>query len=225
LGFVEFFDRDERKEGRVNSTLSVLSIAGAISIGAMSPGPSFVMVARTAVASSRSHGLSAALGMGVGGVLFAIAALTGLQVLLAAVPWFYFLLKAVGGAYLIYLGIRIWRGANSPLTLSVVAGASHSKGLLRAFYLGLGTQVSNPKAAIIYGSIFAALLPHDVSTPLAFTLVLVVFAIECGWYAIVAYVLSSSSPRAAYLRYKARIDRTAGSVLMLLGARLVATSR
>jgi len=45
-----------------NITLPLLGIAGAMIIGAMSPGPSFVMVARTAVAS-RSDGLAAALGM------------------------------------------------------------------------------------------------------------------------------------------------------------------
>ena len=55
----------------MENLLSILSIAGAISIGAMSPGPSFVMVARTAVSSSRADGLAAALGMGAGGVLFA----------------------------------------------------------------------------------------------------------------------------------------------------------
>ena len=69
--------------------VSVLSIAGAIALGAMSPGPSFIMVARTAVASSRTDGLAAALGMGVGGVLFASVALLGLHAVLSAVPWLY----------------------------------------------------------------------------------------------------------------------------------------
>lgn len=55
-------------------TVAVLSIAGAIALGAISPGPSFVLVARTAVARSRTDGLATALGMGVGGVFFAVAA-------------------------------------------------------------------------------------------------------------------------------------------------------
>ena len=77
----------------MDAALSILSIAGAITLGAMSPGPSFVMVARTAVASSRADGLAAALGMGIGGVFFAAAALLGLHVILIAVPWLYFGLK------------------------------------------------------------------------------------------------------------------------------------
>src|SRR5262249_42673601 len=55
----------------IEGVFAVLSIAGAITLGAMSPGPSFVLVARTSVARSRADGLAMALAMGVGGVLFA----------------------------------------------------------------------------------------------------------------------------------------------------------
>ena len=58
------------------------AIFGAILIGAVSPGPSFVLVARTAIAVSRSAGMATALGMGLGGLMFASAALLGLHVVL-----------------------------------------------------------------------------------------------------------------------------------------------
>jgi len=90
----------------MDNTLSLLGIAGAMAVGAMSPGPSFVMVARTAVAS-RGDGLAAALGMGAGGLVFAIAALAGLQAAFLAVPGLYLAIKGFGGAYLVYLGFRI----------------------------------------------------------------------------------------------------------------------
>ena len=90
------------------------AIFGAILIGAISPGPSFVLVARTAIAVSRSAGMATALGMGLGGLMFAGAALLGLHVVLTAVPWAYLGLKVGGGAYLIFLAIRLWRGLASP---------------------------------------------------------------------------------------------------------------
>jgi threonine/homoserine/homoserine lactone efflux protein len=89
----------------MDNAIIILGIASAIAVGAMSPGPSFVMVARTAVASSRSDGVVAALGMGLGGTIFAIAALLGLHALLALVPWLYLAVKTAGGAYLF-----IWDG-------------------------------------------------------------------------------------------------------------------
>ena len=206
----------------MDTTLSLLGIAGAMTVGAMSPGPSFVMVARTAVAS-RSDGLAAALGMGAGGLAFSIAALAGLQAAFLAVPGLYLAIKAFGGAYLIYLGFRIWRGARQPLAITPDTDATpRGQGRSgRTFLLGLATQVSNPKTAVVYASIFAAFLPREVPLVLALAVPAVIFCIETGWYAIVALALSSAAPRAAYLRYKTWIDRAAGGVMGLLGLRLV----
>jgi hypothetical protein len=70
------------------SSLSVLlSIVATLSIGAMSPGPSFVLVSRIAVSRSRVDGLAAAIGMGLGGVLFSMLALAGLTALLSQFGW------------------------------------------------------------------------------------------------------------------------------------------
>ncbi|RRH89182.1 LysE family translocator [Variovorax beijingensis] len=207
-------------------TVPLLGIAGAMIVGAMSPGPSFVMVARTAVSSSRGDGLAAALGMGAGGVVFAIAALAGLQAAFLAVPALYLAVKLLGGAYLVYLGIRIWRGAREPLAAMQDARPAASPGnARRAFLLGMGTQISNPKTAVVYASIFAAFLPREVPLALALAVPAVIFCIETGWYAVVALALSSAAPRSAYLRYKAWIDRAAGGVMVLLGLRLLSGVR
>ena len=91
--------------------------------------------------------------------------------------------------------------------------------------MGLTTQVSNPKTAIVYASVFAAFLPNTFSPLFVAALLCVVFAIEAGWYAVVATMLSSSRPRGAYLRYKAWVDRTAGLVMVGLGLKLIASAR
>ncbi|WP_280954700.1 LysE family transporter [Paludibacterium denitrificans] len=75
----------------MDALLSLGGIVGILMLGTISPGPSFVMVARTAVAAGRAEGIAAALGMGLGGTVFTIAALVGLQALLLAV------LNAVSG--------------------------------------------------------------------------------------------------------------------------------
>jgi threonine/homoserine/homoserine lactone efflux protein len=209
----------------MNHAWTVMSIAGAVAIGAISPGPSFVMVARTAVASSRADGLAAAIGMGLGATLFSVAALLGLNTLFALVPWLYVSIKILGGAYLIYLGMRIYRGAKSALAVPDGAVAPAATNSARSFLLGLSTQLSNPKTAIVYTSIFAALLPHDIPSSLMMILPAIVLLVETGWYAIVALALSAASPREIYLRYKSWIDRTAGSVMTLLGLKLVSSAK
>lgn len=203
------------------SSLSVfLSIAAALSIGAMSPGPSFVMVSRIAVSRSRIDGLAAALGMGLGGVVFSILALAGLTALLSQFEWLYLALKVAGGIYLIYIAFRIWRGASDPLDMGETALGTRAVG--RSFMSAFLTQISNPKTIVVYASIFAALLPQSI--PIGRLIVAIpigVFAVEAGWYTIVAYAFSARHPRRVYLSAKAWIDRLAGTVMAGLGLQLV----
>jgi len=200
--------------------LPLFGILGAVTIGAMSPGPSFVFVARTSIALSRADGLAAALGMGVGGIVFAGLALVGLQAIVAHLTWLYAALKLVGGLYLVYLAIRLWRSAGEPV-VEPKAAAQRGAGLGKSFAYGMATQLSNPKTAVVYGSIFAALLPPAPPLWLVGALPPLILLIEAGWYAIVALAFSADRPRAAYLRSKRRVDRLAGSVIGVLGARLI----
>ena len=205
----------------MSPALAILAIAAAIAVGAASPGPSFVMVTRTALARSRRDGIAAAFGMGIGGVIFCILALLGLRAVFAQAHWLYAGCKIAGGGYLLYLALRIWLGAHRPLPMTDDAAAAPQ--LLRSFLLGLGTQLSNPKTLVFYSSVFA-LLPTDL--PLWGDLVLpaVIMTIETGWYAIVALVFSLDRPRACYLRRKAWVDRIAGAVMGALGAGLIISS-
>lgn len=202
-------------------SLALLTMTAAFTLGAMIPGPSFLLVARTALAVSRPAGLAAALGMGLGGVVFAVIALLGLMALLAAVPVLYGALKLVGGLYLLSIGWRIVRGARQTLVMDSM-GHKNNASLWRAFALALATQLSNPKTALAYAGIFASLLPREVPLAVTLALPLLVFVIEFGWYALVTLVLSAPAPRARYLAGKVWIDRVAGSLMGLLGIKLLA---
>ncbi|WP_300300649.1 LysE family transporter [Ferrovibrio sp.] len=207
----------------IHILLPLLSIIVAIALGAASPGPSFVLVARTAIAAGRPAGLAAAFGMGIGGAVFAGLALLGLIALLAQVGWLYLGLKVAGGLYLCWLAARLWRGAKQPLAVAAdgATDGATGRGILRAFSVGLLTQLSNPKTAVVYAGIFAALLPAAPPPWLAILLPPAVFLVECGWYALVAIAFSAGRPRALYLNAKHWIDRAAGGVMALLGIRLV----
>lgn len=203
------------------STFAILfSILGAMLIGAVSPGPSFVLVSRISITSSRANGLAAALGMGVGGAIFACLAVGGLTAILLQVEWLYIALKILGGLYLIYLGVSIWRRASEPLEIKDTTSFK-SQTPLRSFLLALGTQISNPKTAIVYASIFAALLPQSAPSSLLVALPPLIFMIEAGWYALVAIAFSASGPQSFYIGAKVWLDRLAGGVMGLLGARLI----
>lgn len=205
----------------MSSMAVFFSVIAAVLIGAVSPGPSFVLVSRIAISRSRKAGLAAALGMGTGSVIFATLALFGLSALLMKVEWLYIALRVAGGLYLIYVGIRIWHHAADDLPIDAPATPAVG-GIARNFFFALGTQLSNPKTAIFYGSIFAALLPAAPASWLLLTVPPAVFLVEVGWYAVVTLAFSSNRPRALYVGSKLWIDRVAGAVIGALGARLVA---
>jgi threonine/homoserine/homoserine lactone efflux protein len=93
---------------------------------------------------------------------------------------------------------------------------------MRSFLLALATQLSNPKAVVVIGSIFAALLPAHVPVWMYVAIPPIIMTTETSWYTIVAVVVSAERPRAVYARWKVWIDRLAGTVLGALGLRLIA---
>lgn len=119
--------------------LSVIAIAGALAVGSISPGPSFLFVAHNSIALSRRHGFATALGMGSGACVFSVVALMGLQAVFIAVPFAFLVLKVVGGLYLVYLAFKILRAARQPLQ-GAAPGAAEQHGLWRAYSAGVFTS-------------------------------------------------------------------------------------
>jgi threonine/homoserine/homoserine lactone efflux protein len=200
--------------------LPVLAIVGVLFIGVVSPGPSFLFIAQRSLALSRVDGLCSSLGMGLGGVIFAALALAGLHVLLTAFPAVYWGLKIVGGAYLLYLAYKIWKGSRAGLALADAAPRQPER--LRSLGLGLLTQISNPKTAVVYTTVFASLLPQQFDGRFVAALLPAVFVVEAGWYAFVALALSAQRPRQVYARFKKGLDRTAAVALGVLGLKMAA---
>lgn len=195
------------------------SIALALMLGAISPGPTFIYVAKNSIAISRKHGLFTALGTGTGAAIFGLLAVMGLQAILLAVPSAYLILKVCGGLYLLWLAYKIIKHAKEPMQQDHTAAKSMS--YAHAYRVGLITQMSNPKIAIVLASIFTALLPQSFPTYYYVVLPLMCFFIDAGWYSLVAVALSAEKPRQVYLKSKAIFDRIAGGVMTLLGLKLI----
>jgi threonine/homoserine/homoserine lactone efflux protein len=207
----------------MDAMIILFGILGVVLIGAVSPGPSFVLVSRIAISTNRGNGLAAALGMGFGGATFGTLALIGLNNLLQQTQWLYLTVRLLGGAYLIYLAIRIWRGSSTAF-ISSDKGMSVTISPARSFYVAALTQLSNPKTAIFYGSVFAVMLPTCPASWMPFTLPPLIFVVETGWYAIVAFIFSAQYPRMIYLRCKRGVERAASIVMGALGLKLVTES-
>src|SRR5262245_22551275 len=128
----------------------LLTIAVVHLLAAMSPGPSFITVSRTALVSGRSAGLASALACGFGVLPWAIGAMLGIMIVFNRAPWLYAALKAAGGLYLLFLAVMVWRHAASPIA---VGDGVPRQTLSQAFRQTFLIQITNPKVAVFFSAI------------------------------------------------------------------------
>jgi len=202
------------------------SVAAVNLLGAASPGPAFFVVSRTAVGQSRRAGLATGLGVSLATVIWAFGTIHGLALLIAGAAWLFRIMQAAGAVYLIYLGWQAICHAAEPLPPAL---AEHGPaGNLAAFRRGFLTNMTNPKVAVFFASVFASVSSvfasvYGAGMPEWINLaVLGVIAIdEVVWYSLVALAFSSRPAQAAYGRAKRWIDRAFGAFLALFGIRLL----
>lgn len=190
-------------------------------IAAASPGPAVLMAARIGVTEGFRTGVFLALGIGLGAVVWALAALFGLAVLFQIAPAFLWAFKIAGGLFLCWIAIQMWCHAAEPLVAAATGPTARSP--WSALRLGIMTQLSNPKPAVFFGAVFVGTVPPD-ATPFALAaLLFAVFLNEAVCNILVARAFSFDGPRRTYARLKTTIDRSFGGILALLGLKIAAT--
>ncbi|HKE39686.1 MAG TPA: LysE family translocator [Casimicrobiaceae bacterium] len=183
------------------------------------------IVGRSSLQGARA-GAVAALGIGAGCCVHMLAAALGLSALLAASATAFTAVKLIGAAYLIYLGVSLWRSGPRP---RAAGRPSASRAPLRVvFAQGVLTNVLNPKVALF----FLAFLPQfvDANAPyklVAFLFLGLVFNFNGTlWNLFVAWSAAKVGGRvAARGRAAAWLSRVAGAAFVALGVKLALSDR
>lgn len=190
---------------------------------AITPGPGIAYVVARTAAGGRSEGLASCFGTGLGGLFHVIAAALGLSLLIARSAMLFGLVKYIGAAYLVYLGIRLLLRKDHAPAIEAVK----SKGARRALRDGILVEALNVKTALF----FLAFLPQftQPAEPLIPQLVLLgSICVLLNTFVDVAAVLASarllesSAARAARARL---MTRTSGVVMLGLGVYLALARR
>ena len=206
--------------------MSLLAFTVAAIILAITPGPGIAYVVARTVAGGRSEGLASCLGTGVGGMLHVLAAALGLSLIVAQSALAFNLVKYVGAAYLIYLGIRLLLRKDDAMTIDANTQVA-SQGARRAFFEGIFVEALNVKTALF----FLAFLPQFVAPgePLAPQLVLlgtICVALNTLVDVVAVFaaarLLKSDAARAARARLMTKVS---GVTMLGLGAWLALARR
>lgn len=198
-------------------------------IALVSPGPDFFFVTQTAVSRSRSEALAGVAGITLGVAVWAALALLGLQWLFQRMHWLQQGIRMAGGAYLIWLGWKLWRSARR-VRISAAAAwppstPSAPGSVWRSLLTGLGTNLANPKVVVYFGSIFSAFAGNGRSWAVKSELWALVVLETLVWFGWVATLFALPAMRRGYLRLGRWIDGVAGTIFVAFGLHLLLGKR
>ena len=188
------------------------------------PGPDTAYIVGRSIAQGRAAGLVSAAGISVGCLVHSIASAFGLTAILAASATAFTLVKLAGGAYLIYLGIRMLlskpaRPTDSPIARDV-------RPLRTIFWQAVMTNVLNPKVVLFFLSFFPQFVRNDASQKsAAFLLLGLVFVcMSMLWNSGTAFLAGTLARRAGRSPHaKQWLERLVGTAFIALGAKLIMT--
>ena len=198
----------------------------------LTPGPDVLYIVTRALKNGLRAGLVAGLGIAAGCLVHVGAAAVGVGALLAASSTAFTLLKWLGAAYLLWLGLRLLRargdGALAGVVRETAGHAAVPVALKEVFLGGFWTNVLNPKVAIFFLAFFPQFVrPAHGHPALQMTILGLTFVILTMFgFGLVALGAGALNSRlAARPSLSAWLHKGAGTILMLLGLRLLWTDR
>jgi threonine/homoserine/homoserine lactone efflux protein len=191
---------------------------------AITPGPGIFYVAARSLSGGRGDGMASSFGTGLGGLVHVVAGAFGVSSIVMASAEAFTVLKLVGAAYLVWLGIKTFREAQIPIELDGVKAGSPRV----AFREGVVVEAFNPKTA----AFFLAFLPQFVqpaqgSVALQF-FVLGLISVALNTLADVVVVYMAGSIRSGLIRRPLLIKRMregSAAVFCTLGVSLALARR
>lgn len=193
----------------------------------LTPGPDVLYIVTHSLRSGARAGIIAGLGITAGCFVHIFAAAVGVSALLATSAMAFTVLKWMGAAYLLWIGVKILFSRRPQLTtdLRAVAASEPQRPLKAIFIGGFWTNVLNPKVAIFFLAFVPQFIAPDAASPaLAFALLGVLFnlnaiPVNTGWALVAAWM----AKRDAVQRGMHWLDRAAGVMFIGFGIKLALT--
>ena len=206
---------------------SLLTLTGVWLAVCIAPGPDVVQVMRVASRSVRA-GLWCTAGITAGIAVWLTASLAGMSALIAAHPGLLGLLQLFGGLFLAWMGTQSVRsGVRARRAPSHIVATEDALAVpvadtempAHAFRLGLYTNLSNPKALVFFGAVFAQFIRPEMSIAWTFAVGIWLLALSTAWFVVVTFIVRGFSTWLA--KYSPLIDVLAGVIFIILGAVMV----
>ena len=194
-------------------SLMVLSFVCAM--GAISPGPSLVVVLRNTISGGRLQGVMTGIGHGIGLSIYAFIAVMGLSSIILSNENYFQTIQFTGALVLIWLAYNMI--IHKPSTSSEDYEGSGGRGFIEGFMIAF----FNPKILIFFVAIFSQFIKSGTSITDRLIIAIMAGIIDATWYVFVALILAGTSLIEKIRMNGVVIDRLIGLILLVIAILLI----
>jgi len=191
-------------------------------LAAASPGPDFILVSQQTLANGKKSGFMCSIGIALGLSIHIVYSAFGLAAVIANSATTLWVIKILGGCYLLYLGYKgITAKAAKQTNDSHDKVTKHSSA--KSIGIGFLCNALNPKAPIYFVALFTLVLSPDL--PLSHLIIygLWMMMIQLAWFSTVVLLLSQPSINKRFTRMGHWIDRVLGGAMLFMGIKIITT--
>jgi RhtB (resistance to homoserine/threonine) family protein len=185
-----------------------------------SPGPDFVLISKQALSNGRKAAFISLAGTACGAAIHLTYSAFGLASVIADSQTALWVIKVLGGGYLIYLGIKGLGAQPDKVSTDIDVKVSEPS-RLKTFKGGFICDVFNPKAPVYYVSLFTLVLSPQMSGGEIFVYGVWMATIHVMWFSCVILLLSTPSMNRRYKKISHWFDRVFGASMMVLGGKII----
>ena len=184
-------------------------------LGAISPGPDFVIVTRNCLRGTFRNGFLTALGVSSAVLVHVTYCLFGIAIVIQESPLLFHILKYLGAAYLFYLGIMLLKEKISPEGSPKIADATIKK-KRSSFLSGFLCNLLNPKATLFVLSLFTQFIDPGMSVLIKALMGSVFAFIVFVWFVLLSYLITHRLLQKHFAKFQFVITKAMGVILLML---------
>ena len=190
-------------------------------VGLLSPGSDFFYVSRISAMSSRREAIGGVIGITIGVLIWATAAVLGLAIIFATMPIIQGIVMMLGGSYLVYLGIKMAKVRTNAVFDEKQNANTSNQSILTSIMKGLLVNLSNAKVVIYFSSVMSLVLVNITETSQILTALAVITVETFLYFYVISVLFSRSVAKQFYSQYSRYIDNIAGLVFIFFGIYLI----
>jgi RhtB (resistance to homoserine/threonine) family protein len=203
--------------------IEFLTINSIIILAAISPGPDFAIVVKNSLLSGRKAGVFTALGVSCSLIIHSIYSILGLAIIISQSLLLFSIVKYIGAAYLIFIGIKSLLAKRSS-TDSIELTNKFKTNIYQSFIQGALCNLLNPKAIMFILAFFTLIIKPSNSFVIQFSYGIEIALIHLLWFSCLAFLITQQNVKKGLNRIQHYVVKVMGIALIGFGARIASLS-